>query len=338
MGTSIRLGRISGISIELSWTWFLIFGLVTWSLAIGYFPAEYPTLSPAVHLLIALVTSVLFFSSVMLHELGHAYAALREGVGVRSITLFIFGGVARLEDEPPTAGAALRVALAGPVVSVFLAIVFGGLWLLDQNVPWLAAPSAYLARLNFLLAAFNMIPGYPLDGGRVLQAVVWYFSGDGRRATRIAAMVGQLVAFGFIGAGIVLALNDNLFNGLWLAFIGWFLQNAAGAAATGSDLEAAGHRHPGDDPVGGDAGDGPGQCGPGAGRRIWPPVRCPLAGRRDARAAVDGNGCGNLMDFCRHRSDDAVFDLPGVVEEVPDDAAGEVAGGPALAAAGTAGG
>ena len=239
MVTNIKLTRIWGIPIELSWTWFLIFGLVTWSLAIGYFPEEYPTLSPAVHLVIAAITSILFFASVLLHELGHAYAALREGTGVRAITLFIFGGVAQLEDEPASAGAALRVALAGPIVSVALALVFGVLWLLDQAVPWLAAPSAYLARLNFLLAAFNMIPGYPLDGGRVLQALVWRISGDGRRATRFAATVGQIVAFGFIGAGIMVALNDNPFNGLWLAFIGWFLQNAAGAAASGVEVEHA---------------------------------------------------------------------------------------------------
>lgn len=237
MGTNIRLGRIWGISIELSWTWFLIFALVTWSLAVGYFPAEYPTLSPVVHFVVAAVTSILFFGSVLLHELGHAYAALRTGTGVRSITLFIFGGVAQLEDEPQTPGAALRVALAGPAVSLLLALLFGALWLLDQRVPWLAAPSAYLARINLLLALFNMIPGYPLDGGRVLQAIVWRFTGDGRRATRAAATVGQLVAFAFIGAGLMVALNTNLFNGLWLAFIGWFLQNAAGAAASSTEVE-----------------------------------------------------------------------------------------------------
>jgi Zn-dependent protease/predicted transcriptional regulator len=234
---NINLGRILGIPIQLSWTWFLIFVLVTWSLADGYFPAQYPTLSPAVHLIIAAVTSALFFASVLAHELGHAYIAVREGIGVRSITLFIFGGVAQLEEEPRTAGAALRVALAGPVVSVALGLFFGALWLLDQAIPWLAAPSIYLAQLNLILAGFNMIPGYPLDGGRVLQAIVWHFSGDGRRATRMAAMVGQLVAFGFIGLGITVAINGNLFNGLWLAFIGWFLQNAAGAAAGSSRVE-----------------------------------------------------------------------------------------------------
>jgi len=237
MGTNIKLGRVWGIPIGLSWTWFLIFALVTWSLAAGYFPAAYPTLSAAVHVVLAVVTSILFFASVLLHELGHAYAALRAGIGVRSITLFIFGGVAQLEEEPRTPGAALRVALAGPIVSGLLALLFGGLWLLDHSVPWLAAPSAYLAWINLLLAGFNMIPGYPLDGGRVLQAIVWHFSGDSRRATRVAAVAGQLVAFGFIGAGIAVALNDNLFNGLWLAFIGWFLQNAAGAAATNSRVE-----------------------------------------------------------------------------------------------------
>ena len=237
MGTNIRLGRIWGISIELSWTWFLVFALVTWSLAVGYFPAEYPSLSPAVHFAVAAGTSILFFGSVLLHELGHAYAALRTGTGVRSITLFIFGGVAQLEDEPQTPGAALRVALAGPVVSLLLALLFGGLWLLDQRVPWLAAPSAYLARINLLLALFNMIPGYPLDGGRVLQAIVWRFTGDGRQATRAAATVGQLVAFVFIGVGLIVALNDGLFNGLWLAFIGWFLQNAAASAAAGTKVE-----------------------------------------------------------------------------------------------------
>jgi len=237
MTASINLGRIWGIPIGLHWSLLLVFGLLSWSLAQGYFPEEYPTLSTPAYWLLAAITSLLFFGSVLLHELGHALIALRNQIPVRGITLFIFGGVAQLERESPTPGAEFRIAIAGPAVILAMAAGFGGLWLLDQQIPRLAAPSIWLARINLILAVFNMIPGFPLGGGRVLRAIVWQYTGNLHRSTQVAAFSGQLIAFGFMGLGFFIALSGNFFNGLWLAFIGWFLQNAAAASSAQSNLQ-----------------------------------------------------------------------------------------------------
>lgn len=237
MSSTIRLFRIWGIPIGLHWSWFLVFALVTWSLAAGYFPEEYPSLSKPDHWLLGALTSVLFFTSVLIHELGHTYVALRNKVPVREITLFIFGGAAHMSEETRSPGAEFRVSIAGPLTSLALAAIFWGLWLIDQDVALLAAPSIWLARINLMLALFNLIPGFPLDGGRVFRAVVWWFTGSLKKATRAAVFTGQLVAFGFIGWGVLTIITGNLFNGLWLAFIGWFLQNAATASGAQSDLQ-----------------------------------------------------------------------------------------------------
>jgi Zn-dependent protease len=237
MEARVKLGRIWGIPIGLHPSWFLIFGLVTWSLALGFFPQEYPDLPTAAYWLLGIVTSLLFFGSVLVHELGHALLALRNRIPVRSITLFIFGGVAQIEQEPSSPGAEFRVAVAGPLASLGLFFIFGGLWLVDQGVSVLAAPSIWLARINFMLAAFNMIPGFPLDGGRVLRALLWRFTGSFHRATRVAASAGQLVALGFIGLGVFSIFGGALYNGVWLAFIGWFLQNAAASSQASSNMQ-----------------------------------------------------------------------------------------------------
>lgn len=231
MESGIKIAQIWGIPIRLHLSWFVIFGLVTWSLASGILPAAYPNLSSSAVWGISALTSLLFAGSVLLHELGHAYLALRSGVPVRQVTLFIFGGVAQITREPATPGAEFRIAIAGPAVSLALAAVFGGLYLLDRQIPLLAAPSEWLARINLMLGLFNLIPGFPLDGGRVLRAIAWKRTGNFQRATRIATSSGQLVAFGFIGVGIFNILSGSgLFNGLWLIFIGWFLQNAAASS------------------------------------------------------------------------------------------------------------
>ncbi|HZU86420.1 MAG TPA: site-2 protease family protein, partial [Anaerolineaceae bacterium] len=226
-----------GIPLRLHSSWFMIFFLITWTLATGYFPVEYPALGGAVYWILGAVTSLLFAASVLLHELGHSWVALREGVPVRGVTLFLFGGVAQIDKEPSTAGGEFRIAIMGPVVSFALALLFSLLWALDQSVPFLAAPSAYLARINFSLALFNLIPGFPLDGGRVLRSIVWKLTGSLPKATHFATGAGQLVAFGFIAFGIYNVLQGGLFNGLWLIFIGWFLQNAAAATAFQSSMQ-----------------------------------------------------------------------------------------------------
>jgi Zn-dependent protease len=236
MTSSIKLGHIWDIPIGLHASWFLIFGVLTWSFASGFFPAEYPNLPTLAYWLLAVATSVLFFGSVFLHELGHTYVAVRNQIPVRGITLFLFGGVALLAHEPRTPGAEFRIAIAGPLVSLGLAITFGGSWFLDQHLPYLAAPSMWLARTNFVLAVFNMIPGFPLDGGRVLRALIWKLSGSLHRATQTASVTGQLAAFGFLMWGALIILNGNFFNGLWIMLIGWFLQNAAAASYTQTNM------------------------------------------------------------------------------------------------------
>jgi Zn-dependent protease len=216
-----------GIPVRLHFTWFLIAALITWSLAVGYFPQANPGWDPLTYLIVGAVASLLFFASVLLHELGHSILALREGVPVKSITLFIFGGVAQIEREPPTAGAEFRIAIAGPLTSLGLAAVFSGLGALLTEYAVVAAPLVYLGSINLLLAVFNMIPGFPLDGGRVLRAGLWHFGGGYQKATRWAARTGQAVAFGFIGLGVLQFFLGGATNGLWLAFIGWYLNGAA---------------------------------------------------------------------------------------------------------------
>ncbi len=237
MQANVKLGRIFGIPVGLHTSWFLIFALVTWSLAAGYFPAEYPALPRTTYWLLGALTSVLFFGSVLLHELGHSVVALRNGIAVRGITLFIFGGVAQIDREPDTAGAEFRIAIAGPATSLALAALFGVLWLLDRPIAHLAAPTMWLARINLALAAFNLIPGFPLDGGRVLRAIVWQITGSFQKANQVANISGQVAAAGFIGVGVFIILGGNLFNGLWLIFIGWFLQNAAAATYAQASLK-----------------------------------------------------------------------------------------------------
>jgi Zn-dependent protease len=227
MEASFKIGRIWGIPIGVHSSWFILFALLIFSLSTGYFPVEFPDLSLTMDIVLGLITSLLFFGSVVAHELGHSIFALRNNIPVKSITLFIFGGVAQIENDPTSPGAEFRIAIAGPLTSLTLAALFGGLWALDQNLDLLAAPSRYLMRINFFLAVFNMIPGFPLDGGRVLRAIVWRVTGNLRRANRIAVLSGQIVAFGFIAYGVYWIFTGRLFDGLWLIFIGWFLQNAA---------------------------------------------------------------------------------------------------------------
>jgi len=228
MNANIKLGKIIGIPIGIHSSWFLIFGLMTLSLATAYFPAQNPDFPITSNLILGLLASLLLFGSVLAHELGHAFIAVRNKIPVRRITLFIFGGVAQIEKEPSSPGEEFRIAIAGPIVSLGLAGIFWGISLFDQFLPFLATATLWLARTNLILAIFNLVPGFPLDGGRVLRALVWRLTGNLSRATRIASLSGQLVAFGFMGYGLVSALmTGNLLGGLWLVFIGWYLRSAA---------------------------------------------------------------------------------------------------------------
>lgn len=235
----IPLGRIFGIALGLDYSWFLIFFLLAWSLAIGYYPAALPAQPVVVYWILGAVSAILLFVSVLLHELGHSIVALRYGVPVRSITMFIFGGVSQIGAEAPTAAAELWIALAGPAVSAALAVVFGLVQPLVSTIGPVFALTKYLTYINGALALFNLIPGFPLDGGRVLRAILWTTTGDSRRATLVASSVGRMIAFVFILWGVAQIFSGNAFGGLWIAFIGWFLESAASAQAQQVRLQGA---------------------------------------------------------------------------------------------------
>ena len=224
---SLSLGRILGIPVGLDPSWFLIFVFMTWSLATSYYPAEFKDWPVAEYWIVGAVTAILLFVSVVLHELGHSIVAMRYKIPVNSITLYIFGGIAQIGSEAPSAIAEFWIAIAGPAVSFGLALIFQLLQGLLTGVAPLLALAKYLAYINGTLALFNLIPGFPLDGGRVFRAVLWGTTRNLRKATLIAAGVGRAIAFAFIGLGVWQIFNGNLGNGLWIAFIGWFLESAA---------------------------------------------------------------------------------------------------------------
>jgi Zn-dependent protease len=226
---NIPLGRILGIQIGLDYSWFVIFALLTWILASSYFPAGFKDWPQWLYWLMGAAATIMLFVSVLLHELGHSVVAKWHKVPVPSITLFLFGGVSQIGAEPPSANAEFLIAAAGPLVSLILAILFYLVQPLVAGIEPLLGLAKYLAYVNLGLALFNLIPGYPLDGGRVFRAIVWGITGNMRRSTVIAANTGRLFAFLFIFAGVWQMISGNFTGGLWIAFIGWFLDNAASA-------------------------------------------------------------------------------------------------------------
>ena len=229
-GKSIRIARIFGISIELDYSWFIIFFLVAWSLSMGYFPYYYPEIAKEQYWLMGLIASLLLFLSVLLHELSHSYIALKNRLPIKSITLFIFGGVASMAEEPRTPGVEFRVALAGPACSFFLMFVFKLLAIFVPEGSGAYAVFRYAAYINGFLAIFNLIPGFPLDGGRLLRSSMWHFTGDFKKSTLIASNIGKGFAFFLITLGILQVMTGSNFNGLWLILIGYFLKTAAASS------------------------------------------------------------------------------------------------------------
>ena len=229
MTSSFTLGRISGIEIGVNWSWLVIFGLLVWSLAAGVFPDQYPDLGDGTYYAMAIVTAILFFVSLLLHELGHAFTARREGMEIEGITLWLFGGVAKFKGEFPSAGAEFRIAIAGPLVTLVLGVAFMALGFLAFGSDPVQGVVGYLGYVNLLLLAFNLLPALPLDGGRVLRAALWGAKRDFASATRIAANVGRGFGYLFIAAGLFAFFVTGAFGGAWLAFIGWFLLGAATA-------------------------------------------------------------------------------------------------------------
>jgi Zn-dependent protease len=230
MNGNFTLGRFGGIEVRINWSWLVVFTLIVWSLAAGIFPSQNPGHSDGVYLAMAIVAALLFFASLLLHELGHAWQARREGIEIDAITLWLFGGVAQFKSRFPTAGAEFRIAIAGPLVSLGLGVLFVLVALagLPSAVDGVAA---WLGYINLALLVFNLIPALPLDGGRVLRALLWQARGDLGWATRVASDVGQGFGYLFIGLGIAMFIFEGSFSGAWLAFIGWFVLQAAKAEA-----------------------------------------------------------------------------------------------------------
>ena len=239
MKGSLRIARIAGIEISIHYTWILIFVLITWSLAAGYFHEEFPGWDIATYWITSLIAAILLFFSVLFHEFAHSLMAKSRGLPVKSITLFLLGGISNLESEPEKPGTEFAIAIVGPLSSLLLAAIF---WGLDRS-GW--APEGpvkstvdYLVLVNILLAAFNILPGFPLDGGRVLRSLIWGVTNDLKKATDIASTVGQIFGWIMIAAGVFMALTGQLLNGIWLVFIGWFLNSSAEAARRELELRA----------------------------------------------------------------------------------------------------
>jgi Zn-dependent protease/predicted transcriptional regulator len=230
MESSFKLGRIAGIEIGIHYTWLFAFALVAWSLAAGFFPANYPGWAASTYWVVGIIAALALFGAVLLHELSHSFVALARGHGVHSITLFIFGGVSNLTTEAEDPKDEFLISVVGPLTSFAIAAVC---WLAAQALRAgdspLGAILSYLAFINVMLGVFNLVPGFPLDGGRVLRSLVWAATGSLRRATEIASYVGQGVGFLMIFWGVAQVLGGNFLGGLWIGFIGWFLNNAAEA-------------------------------------------------------------------------------------------------------------
>ena len=238
MAGSIRVATIGGIDIFVHLSWLAVFGLVAWSLATAYFPTAVPGATPGQALVLGGVAALLLFVSVLAHELAHSFVAKARGLGVHSITLFIFGGVSNLAGEAKRPGVEFQVAIVGPLTSFAIAALAFVVASAASSAPPIAAIAGYLAVVNGLLGLFNLVPGFPLDGGRVLRSVIWRATGNLRRATEIAAGVGQLVAWALLLWGFWRVLDGDILGGIWTAAIGWFLQNAAHASVQQTILEA----------------------------------------------------------------------------------------------------
>lgn len=236
MQSSFKIGRIYGIDIGVHWSWLLIFVLLTWSFAVTFFDDE----SATFRWIAGGVISLVFFGSVLIHELSHSIVAKRRGIGVSSITLFVFGGVSNLERESESARDEFWIAVVGPASSVAIGVVFAAGWLaLRGTAEEYANVLGYLGVINIAIAIFNMLPGFPLDGGRVLRSILWGVKDNLVEATRTAARVGTLVAYGIMGLGVLSFFAGNIIGGIWFILIGWFLQNASESSLQQTLLDRA---------------------------------------------------------------------------------------------------
>ena len=246
-GGSIQLGRVFGIRVGVDISWFLVLFLIIWTLS-DYYEDVAPGSSA---FLLATVSALLFFLSILLHEFGHAIVAIRNGIPIQGIDLWLFGGVAKLGRDSDSPGVEFRIAVAGPIVTLVIAAVCMGLGALisspeevvessrfdDTTSGATLAVLGYLTSINLIVLFFNLIPGFPLDGGRIARAIAWKITGDRNRATRFAGMLGRFVGWALVGFGIFMVIAwDNLVGGIWLGFIGFFLAQAAGSAVAQADF------------------------------------------------------------------------------------------------------
>jgi Zn-dependent protease/CBS domain-containing protein len=238
MDGNFTIGRFGGVEVRLNWSLIAVFALIVWSLADGVLPTQNPGLSDGTYLGTAIVAALLFLASILLHELGHSWVARHEGIEVDSITLWLFGGVSEFKDPFASPGAEFRVALSGPLVSIGLGVMFV-LIALAGLPSAVDGAAAWLGYINLILAAFNLLPASPLDGGRVLHSALWRAKGDYAWATRIASEIGQGFGYLFIALGLAMFIFQGSFSGAWLAFIGWFLLQGAKAEARYAATEQA---------------------------------------------------------------------------------------------------
>ncbi len=239
MPGSFRIGTLAGIDIYINYSWLIILVFLIWSLATGWFAVLYPGWSPALYWITSTIAALLLFVSVLLHELAHSVVARTRGLTVKNITLFIFGGVSNIEQEPSSPGIEFQVAIVGPLTSILIGALAALLLLpLRGNTSPVTAVLGYLAYTNILLGIFNLIPGFPLDGGRVLRSIIWRISGSLRTATRAATISGEVIAYLFILAGIWLFFAGSVLDGIWFGFIGWFLLSSARSANSQAMLQS----------------------------------------------------------------------------------------------------
>jgi Zn-dependent protease/CBS domain-containing protein len=232
---SLVLGAIRGIPIRIHFTWLIIFGLLSWSLASGYFPQRYPDLPIAAYWIKGIIAALFLFGSVLVHELMHALMAQNLRVPIAGITLFALGGVSEMKQEPPNPSAEFMIAIVGPLASLVLAGMFWLIWRALEREgpdPSFAAIALYLVGLNTVVAVFNMLPAFPLDGGRVLRSIIWAITKNLQKATYLATRVGRIFAYILISIGAVSLFAGAGFQGIWMALIGFFLLQGAQASYT----------------------------------------------------------------------------------------------------------
>ncbi len=240
MRGSIPVAKIAGIKIEIHYSWLIIFVMLTFLLATGWFPQLVPRESALIYWLVAAVASLLLFASVIVHELAHSILARARGLPVRNITLFALGGASNIEREPPSAGVEFWMALVGPLASL---VIGAAIWLsaitVFAHMGLLTALLYYLGVANLLVGGFNLLPAFPLDGGRMLRAAIWRISGNLRTATRWAALVGLVISAIFIAFGFLMLLTGEAWNGIWFVVLGWFIFESAQSERTQVALQSA---------------------------------------------------------------------------------------------------